>query len=125
MRANHDVVRERDRPSQCCLVLEGWLYRYKMLEDGKRQIFSFHIAGDIPDLQSLHLKTMDHSLSSVTASTVALVQHTDLRALDAAFPRLGDILWRNTLIDAAIFREWINGMGCREADLLRKSGEFS
>jgi hypothetical protein len=22
MRADHDVVRERDRPSQCCLVLE-------------------------------------------------------------------------------------------------------
>jgi hypothetical protein len=46
--------------------------------------FSFHIAGDIPDLQSLHLKTMDHTLSSVTPSTVALVQHTDLRALDAS-----------------------------------------
>jgi CRP-like cAMP-binding protein len=53
MRADHDVVRERDRPSQCCLVLEGWLHRYKMLEDGERQIFSFHVAGDMPDLQGL------------------------------------------------------------------------
>jgi CRP-like cAMP-binding protein len=113
--AGGDIVRERENPSQCCLVLEGWLCRHKITLGGARQIFSFHIAGDIPDLQSLHLKTMDHSLSSVTASIVAFIQHDDLKALDAAFPRLGDILWRNTLIDAAIFREWINGMGRREA----------
>ena len=106
--AGGDIVRERENPSQCCLVLEGWLCRHKITLEGARQIFSFHIAGDIPDLQSLHLKTMDHTLSSVTPSTVALIQHDDLRALDAAFPRLGDILWRDTLIDAAIFREWIN-----------------
>src|SRR3954468_22800427 len=82
--------------------LEGWLCRHKITLGGARQIFSFHIAGDIPDLQSLHLKTMDHTLSTVTPSTVAFIQHDDLRALDAAFPRLGDILWRDTLIDAAI-----------------------
>jgi hypothetical protein len=84
------------------------LCRQKIALRGTRQIFSFYIAGDIPDLQSLHLKTMDHTLSSVTARTVAFVQLDDIRALDAAFPRLGDILWRDTLIDAAIFREWIN-----------------
>src|SRR4051794_8237875 len=82
--AGGDIVRERENFSQCCVVLEGWLCRHKITLGGARQIFSFHIAGDIPDLQTLHLKTMDHSLSSVTASTVALVQHTDLRALDAS-----------------------------------------
>jgi CRP-like cAMP-binding protein len=109
------IVREREKPSQCCLVLEGWLCRHKITLEGARQIFSLHIAGDIPDLQSLHLKTMDDTLSSVTPSTVAFGQNADLRTPDAAFPRLGDILWRDTLIDAAIFREWINGMGRREA----------
>src|SRR5215211_4444253 len=42
--------------------------RYKLTGDGKRQIFSFHIPGDIPDLQSLHLDVMDHSLASLTAT---------------------------------------------------------
>jgi CRP-like cAMP-binding protein len=46
-------------------VLEGWVCRYKILETGTRQIFSFHIAGDIPDLQSLHLRTMDHNLGTL------------------------------------------------------------
>jgi CRP-like cAMP-binding protein len=115
MRADHDIVRERDRPTQCCLVLDGWLCRYKILESGTRQIFSFHIAGDIPDLQSLHLKTMDHNLGSLVQSTVAFIQHDSIKALARDFPHICNVLWRDTLIDAAIFREWMVGMGRRDA----------
>ena len=86
-----------------------------MLEDGKRQIFSFHIAGDMPDLQSLHLKTMDHSLAALVQSRVAFVQHDTIRELVKTFPRLGALLWRDTLIDAAIFRQWMIGMGRKDA----------
>jgi CRP-like cAMP-binding protein len=115
MRADHDIVLERDRPTQCCLVLDGWLCRYKILENGTRQIFSFHIAGDIPDLQSLHLKTMDHNLGSLLQSTVAFIQHDSVKALATDFPHICNVLWRDTLIDAAIFREWMVGMGRRDA----------
>jgi CRP-like cAMP-binding protein len=115
MRPDHDIVRERDRPSQCCLVLDGWLCRYKILESGTRQIFSFHIAGDVPDLQSLHLKTMDHNLGSLVQSTVAFIQHDSVRGLARDFPHICNVLWRDTLIDAAIFREWMVGMGRRDA----------
>jgi CRP-like cAMP-binding protein len=38
--ADQDIVREGDRPSQSCLVLEGFLFLYKMLPDGSRQIIS-------------------------------------------------------------------------------------
>jgi CRP-like cAMP-binding protein len=115
MRPDHDIVRERDRPSQCCLVLDGWLCRYKILETGTRQIFSFHIAGDVPDLQSLHLKVMDHNLGSFVQSTVAFIQHDSIRSLARDFPHVCNVLWRDTLIDAAIFREWMVGMGRRNA----------
>jgi CRP-like cAMP-binding protein len=115
LRAEHDIVRERDRPTQCCLVVEGWLARYRILETGTRQIFSFHIPGDVPDLQSLHLKVMDHNLAALVPSTVALIQHESVRNLSRNFPHIGSILWRDTLIDAAIFREWMVGMGRRDA----------
>lgn len=115
MRADHDVVRERDRPSQCCLVLEGWLQRYKIVEGGERQIFSFHIPGDVPDLQSLQLRTMDHNLATLVPSTVAFIQHDAIRELIRTFPRVGDLFWRDTLIDAAIFRQWMLGMGRKDA----------
>jgi CRP-like cAMP-binding protein len=30
-------------------------------------------------------------------------------------PRLGDLFWRDTLIDAAVFRQWMVGLGRRSA----------
>jgi CRP-like cAMP-binding protein len=114
-RADQDIVREQDRPWQSCLLLEGFLQRYKMLPDGTRQIISFHVPGDIPDLESLHITTMDHSLATVTASRVALISHDAIRELTRAHPHIGDLFWRATLIDAAIFREWIVNVGSRDA----------
>lgn len=115
VRADLDVVREGDRPSQCCLVVEGFTCRYKFTDKGKRQIFAFHTPGDIPDLQSLHLRTMDHTLGTITPCRLAFIQHNDLRELLRNHPRLVDALWRDTLIDAAIFREWMIGIGRRSA----------
>jgi CRP-like cAMP-binding protein len=115
LKAHQDIVREQDRPSQCCVLLEGFACRYKGLPGGKRQIVSFHIPGDIPDLQSLHLEVMDHSLATVVASKVAFIPHDTMRAFIQAHPRISDIFWRDTLIDAAVFREWVANVGRREA----------
>jgi len=115
LRVDEDIVRDKDHPSQSCLLIHGWLCRYKILARGQRQILSFHMAGEIPDLQSLFLKTMDHNLACATEAKVAFIQHDSIKRLISTFPRLGEILWRETLIDAAIFREWITGMGCRQA----------
>ena len=113
--ADHDIVSIGDRPSECCLILDGWACRYKMLPDGARQIMSFHIPGDIPDLQSLHLKTMDHSLGTLTPTKAALIQHRDMNHLIRRYEGISVALWRDTLIDAAIFREWMVGIGRRTA----------
>src|SRR5215210_1772831 len=112
---DQDIVREGDRPAHCCLVIEGFACRYKFTHEGKRQIFSFHTPGDIPDLQSLHLKTMDHSLGTLTRCKVAFIPHESIANLTRRCPRVGDILWRETLIDAAVFREWMIGIGRRSA----------
>lgn len=113
--AKQDIVQEGDRPTQCCLILEGVACRYKILGGGRRQIFSFHIAGDIPDLESLHLRVMDHSLAAVTPLTAGFIRHEQVRELTAHHSRLGAAFWRETLIDAAIFRQWMVGMGRKEA----------
>ncbi len=109
------IVREGDEPSECCLVVEGFACRYKTTEEGKRQIFSFHIPGDIPDLQSLHLKVMDHSLMTLTPCKLAFIPHQSVTEMMRRCPRIGDVMWRDTLIDAAIFREWMIGIGRRSA----------
>jgi CRP-like cAMP-binding protein len=112
---NQDIVREGDCPSRSCLILSGFACVYKMTAQGKRQIVSFTIAGDIPDLQSLHLKVLDNSISTISPCRVGFITHDALRDICTRFPRITEALWRETLVDAAIFREWVTNVGRREA----------
>ncbi len=115
IRADQDIVREGDQPTRCFALLEGFAVPYKMTGGGKRQIMAFYIAGDIPDLQSLLLKTLDHTIGTLTPCKVGFVQHQHLREICRRFPRISDAFWRNTLVDAAIFREWMASIGRRDA----------
>jgi CRP-like cAMP-binding protein len=115
IRADQDIVREGDRPSRCFALLDGYTATYKMTGDGKRQIHSWHIPGDIPDLQSLHLRVLDNSVVTLTPCRVGFIQHEVLRELCRKQPRIMEAFWRQTLIDAAIFRDWMTNIGRREA----------
>ncbi|GJE78579.1 Crp/Fnr family transcriptional regulator [Methylorubrum suomiense] len=112
---SQDLVADGERPVQCGLLVEGWSYRYKLLAEGRRQILSFHVAGDTPDLQSLHLDELDHGVAALTSCTFALIPHDSLRHLTRTFPDVAALLWRETLIDAGIFRAWIAAIGRRSA----------
>jgi len=115
VKAGWEVVREGDRPSQSCLVVDGVSCRFKILGDGGRQIVSVHIRGDMPDLQSLFLEQMDHNLATMTPSMIVLIQHRSLHTLMEQHPRIAGILWRESLVDGSIFREWLGNIGRRPA----------
>ncbi|MBM1170616.1 Crp/Fnr family transcriptional regulator [Microvirga arabica] len=114
IKADQDIVREGDRPSRSCLLLSGFTCVYKITAGGKRQIVSFNIPGDIPDLQSLHLKVLDNSVATISQCRVGFITHDDLRDLCNRYPRITSAFWRETLIEAAIFREWVTNVGRRE-----------
>jgi CRP-like cAMP-binding protein len=113
--AHAAIVHEGEVPTQCCLIVEGYACRSKTTDSGKRQILSIHIAGEIPDLQSLHLHVMDHDLTTLSRCTLGFIAHDAIRALTRERPLLGDALWRESLVDAAVFREWIVNVGRRSA----------
>lgn len=113
--AQQTIVADGSRPKECCLIVEGFAFRAKMTHDGHRQVLSLHIPGDIPDLQSLHLKVMDHELVTLSSCTLGFINHEALMKLIRQRPSVAAALWRETLIDAAIFREWIVNVGRRSA----------
>ena len=115
LQAGQNIMHEGDKPSHCCVIIEGWACRYKILGEGRRQILSFHIPGDLPDLHGLHLPVMDHSLGTMTEAAVAFIPREALHAVMLRHPRLGGLLWRETLIDGTIFRVWMVGLGRRTA----------
>ncbi|MFC3642337.1 Crp/Fnr family transcriptional regulator [Aquibium oceanicum] len=113
--SGEEIAWEGDEPTHCCLVIEGILKRYSTLSNGVRQTLSIHINGDIPDLQGLHLRTMDHTLASITPSKVALLAHRGMHEVLRKAPRLATLFWRDSLIDAAVSRAWVKMLGGHDA----------
>jgi CRP-like cAMP-binding protein len=110
-----DIVRQGDRPRMAVMVISGMLARHHTRATGERQYLSLHIAGDLPDLQSLFLGAMDHSLSALDESQIAAFPHSEIMSLVKRTPSAALALWRHTLIDAAIFRQAITSLGRRGA----------
>jgi CRP-like cAMP-binding protein len=111
--AGEDIVRQGDRPDVAVIVLSGMLARYQTISSGDRQYISFHIAGDMPDIQSLFLSIMDHSVCAVSKSEIGIIPHDQLIPLVAARPSIAFAFWRSTLIDASIFRQAVTNNGAR------------
>lgn len=113
--ARRDIIREGDKPNFVPVILEGWAQRYKQLADGRRQILSFFVAGDLCDPNVFIHKAMDHSLSTITPVRVAEVSKQEFRELADASPRIAEALWWTELVTIAIQREWTTSIGQRTA----------
>jgi CRP-like cAMP-binding protein len=109
------MVREGEAVEACIILLAGFAYRHKVTGDGQRQIMSIHMAGEFLDLQNSLLGLADHNVQALTRCEVAMVPVAALRELAEARPRVGRAMWIDTLIDAAIFREWIVNVGRRDS----------
>lgn len=111
----HHLGREGIESGRCCIIADGYACRYKTTAEGRRQIVSFHMRGDIVDLQHLLFSRADCSVQTITPATVACISARALLQLAHDRPTISDALWRDTLIDASIFREWVLNVGQRPA----------
>jgi CRP-like cAMP-binding protein len=109
------LVREGEPPEMCALLLSGFAYRHKVTGDGERQIMAVHMSGEFLDLQNSFLEVADHNVQALTRCDVAMVPVAALRKLAQERPQVGRAMWIETLIDAAIFREWIVNVGRRDS----------
>lgn len=109
--ASADLVREGDRPTRCTLLLSGFAARYRMVANGERQFLAIHVPGDFVDLHSFPLKEMDHSVLALTDCSIALYPHPVITRMTETYPHLTRLLWLLTLLDSALHREWIIGLG--------------
>jgi CRP-like cAMP-binding protein len=113
--AREDVISQGDRTGGVKLLLEGFACRYKVLEDGRRQIVAYFVPGDLCDLRVFILKRMDHSIGAVVASKVATISPENILKMTDNYPTLTRALWWSTLVEEAIAREWIVNVGQRNA----------
>ena len=115
MEAGQYLVWDGDKPQNTCLLLSGYAYRHKHAGNGGRQILSFHMKGDLVDLQNSLLGIADHNVQMLTSGEVAMIPVEAIRELAFAHPDVGMAMWYETLVEGSIFREWVLNIGRRDA----------
>jgi CRP-like cAMP-binding protein len=109
------IVREGEPPVHCALLLTGFAYRHKVTGEGARQILSLHMAGEFLDLQNSFLAVADHNVQALTRAELAMIPVPALQRLANQQPDIARAMWIDTLIDSAIFREWMVNVGRRDS----------
>lgn len=113
--SGRNVISQGEPPDYVNVVVSGWVARYKLLGDGRRQIMGLMLPGDVCDLHAFVLRAMDHSLAAVGPAEVALLPRREVAAILDARPTLTAALWWSSLQNEAILREWITSLGRRDA----------
>ena len=115
LKAGYHIIWDGDKPLHCCLLIHGYAYRHKIVHEGKKQIFSLHMDGDLIDLQNSLLGRADHNVETLTECDVALIPVEAIRKIAFDRPSIGMAMWYDTLVEGSIFREWIANIGRRTA----------
>jgi len=113
--AGSALIREGDNPENVIMILDGFAMRYKTTFEGRRQIFAYFVPGDFCDLHVAMLKTMDHSIATLSACRVAYLSPGIIHELTERRPSLTRALWMCSLVDEATLREWLVNLGQRSA----------
>jgi CRP-like cAMP-binding protein len=113
--AHAHLVQEGEVPDGLHVMLEGFACGYKLLPDGRRQIVSYCVPGDVCDLRSAMLPRMDCSIGTISPIQVVRLETEKVKAITVQYPRLARALWQTVLVEQAIAREWIVNVGQRTA----------
>ena len=87
-------LREGTRSDYLYTVLSGWAFRYKMLDDGRRQILNYALPADMVGLQGALMREMEHSVEALTPLTLCVFPRAKMWDLYSRVPSLAfDITW--------------------------------
>jgi CRP-like cAMP-binding protein len=114
-RSHEDLLREGESTLHIGLLVSGFAYGCRVLPDGRRQIVSYLIPGDLCDPRLLLLPTAAYTVTTLTAANIVLFPREALLALIERNPRLGRALCWLALQEEMITREWLVNIGQRTA----------
>ena len=114
-RPHEDLIHEGESAAHVSLLSTGFAFGCRMLPDGRRQIVSYLIPGDLCDPRLLLLPVAGHTVSTLTTANVVLFARDTLLALIERHPRLGQALCWLALEEELIAREWLVNVGQRTA----------
>lgn len=111
----HDLIVEGRKSDAVFLLTEGFLTRYRILRDGRRQVVSMIVPGDFAGVPGCFFDGALFSIKAVTHSTVAVILIPDLYRLFATDSQLAAKIFWSFSCDAAIYAEHLVVVGRRTA----------
>jgi CRP-like cAMP-binding protein len=88
------ILAEGSQSAHLYTVLAGWGFRYKLLEDGRRQILNFVLPGDFVGIQASVLSEMQHSVEALTSALLCVFERDRIWELYRSQPSLAfDMTW--------------------------------
>jgi CRP-like cAMP-binding protein len=115
-KAGSEIEAEGAAPRSAFAVTHGMACRYRLLPDGKRQILTFLIPGDVSDLHVFLLKAaIDHSAIAIVPTRIVPINRDTALDIIAYYPRVAAALWWSAIQEHAILHERIVALGRRNA----------
>jgi CRP-like cAMP-binding protein len=112
----HRDIIAQGRPYRSVFILcSGFVWRYKILPDGKRQLLSFGLPGDLIGFPASCFENAVNATASLTDVVVATVPLAAFYDLFMRFPRVAVALYWMAAREAAIYGERIVDIGRRSA----------
>lgn len=81
-------IRDGDDQKRTYIIRSGWAIRYAMMDDGRRQILSFALPGDILGLNAGFRHTSTYNASSITRLEVGVVNPDNILEIARRYPIL-------------------------------------
>jgi CRP-like cAMP-binding protein len=92
--AGSTILVEGSHSAHLFTVLAGWGFRYKTLEDGRRQILNYVMPGDLIGLQGTIMGEMQHSIEALSPVTLCVFERDKLMTLYNKHASLAfDLTW--------------------------------
>ncbi len=91
--SHQELITEGEESTCVRVVQSGWACRYKALADGKRQILSFCLPGDLCDHNFFKLRAADHSVSTITPVSIAEISRYEFESMMSERPHIAHALW--------------------------------
>jgi CRP/FNR family transcriptional regulator, anaerobic regulatory protein len=94
LKSGETLMMEGQSSQTLYTLLSGWMYRYKDLPDGRRQVLNFVLPGDFVGLQAAVFGEAQHTIECLTDTVLCVFPRTKLWTLYENEPGLGfDVTW--------------------------------
>jgi len=114
-RPGEEIVAVGDTIDFVFVIESGWAIRYRILDDGRRQILNFMLPGACFDMMSMAYAKSDHAVSAATEVTLRRIKSSDFLKAISTQPKLATAFWWVAIQEEAILREQIIRIGRRSA----------